>query len=207
MSFKAKLIAILSFFAFGIYTPIFSQTPGEIFSKAKSKITSAKTVKADFTMTVNGQSCKGVLTTMGKKFAIESNISSTWFNGKEMWTYISDSNETTIINPTPLELTQTNPLLYLETASNYNIVGSKKKDSASETITLIPKINNTGIKFVNISISRKSWLPTKITVFPTSGNSIAISLNSVKLNENVAESKFDYPKSKFAKAKIIDLRK
>ena len=197
-----SIFLFISIFAFSS----FALTPQEALNKGKSALASAKSVSADFSMKVNGQNVKGRLLSKGSKFTLISNISSNWFNGKDLYTYIPSKKETTVFNPTATELAEVNPLLYLNTSSNYKVAGTKKKVPGIETLVLIPLKPGGGMKSVTIDLNSKTFLPTKIRIVPNSGSPIEISLSNVKLNVSIPDSYFEYPKSKYPKVNIVDMR-
>ena len=181
-------------------------TAQEAFQKGKNIISSAKTVSASFNMKINGQSVTGKILSKGNKFAITSGSTSNWYNGTDLYTYISSKSETTIFRPTAAELSQVNPLLYLKSASNFNVTATKTKKVGVETVVLIPKTSGSGVKSVTIDLDSKTFLPKAIKVIPSSGGVIDISISNIKLNSNINDTSFTYPKSSYPKAKIIDMR-
>lgn len=181
-------------------------TPSEALNKAKAKISAAKSLSADFSLTMGGKSTSGKLITKGSKFALTSGLTSSWYDGTCLYVYNPSTSETTVIKPSDTELAESNPLSYINSSGNYNVSGSKQATSGMETVVLIPKKSGTGIKNVMIQLNSSTFLPSKITMTPTSGGKITISLSNIKLNATVADSQFTYPKSQYPKAKIIDLR-
>ena len=157
-------------------------------------------------MKVSGKSVNGRILSKGTKFALTSNATSNWYNGKDLYTYNPSQGETTVFRPTAEELAEVNPLLYLKSASNFKIVPSKNKKTGIETVVLVPKSSGTGVKNVMLELDSKTFLPKTIKITPSSGGAIEISITALKLNASVADSSFEYPKAKYPKAKIIDMR-
>lgn len=198
---SALLLVVMAFM-----TDLHAITPSEALAKAKSKIESASTVSASFSMKLNGQTVAGTLLAKGNKFALTSGVTSNWYNGTDLYSYVASKNETTVFCPSASELAEVNPLLFIKSASNYKVMGTKTKKAGVETIVLMPKSNGGGIKSVVIELDSKTFLPRNIKVQPTSGATIDLTLSNVKLNAGIADSSFAYPKSKYPKAKIIDMR-
>lgn len=184
----------------------FALSPAEVLNKAKAKIASSKSVSADFRMTTAGRTTTGKLLTKGSKFALTSNFTSSWYDGTSLYVYNAATGETTVMKPSAAELGEANPLTYINMSANYNVTASKQKTAGTETVVLVPKKGGSGIKSVMIQISTSTFLPTNITVTPSSGGKVTITLSNIKLNAAVADSQFAYPKSKYPKAKIVDLR-
>lgn len=178
----------------------------DTFNKAKSKIESAKSLSADFSMSYSGGTVKGKIYSKGKKFAITSNATSNWYNGKDLYTYDASQNETYVMTPTQAELSEANPLLFISSAANYKVTPSKSKKTGSEVVVLIPKKSGTGVKSVTVEIDTKTLLPKSISVTLSSGGKMNLTLQNVKLNPDIADSTFEYPKSKYSGAQLIDMR-
>ena len=197
------ILCALFFVNFSAY----SLTASEIFDKGKAKISGAKSLTASFTMTVSGQTISGNIISKGSKFALTSNAASSWYNGTDLYTYNASTGETTVMNPTKSELVDSNPLLYLTSASNYDVKASKTKKKGVETVVLVPKKSKTtSAKSITLELDSKTYLPVAISVVPQSGGVIKLSISNLKINGTVADTSFEYPKSKYPKAKINDLR-
>lgn len=181
-------------------------TASEALLKAKTKITSASSLQASFAMSSGGKSVSGKIYQKGKKFAIISNVTSNWFNGTDLYTYMGDKNETTVFKPSASELAEVNPLMYIQSASNYKVLSSKTQKAGIITVVLMPKKTGSGIKSVTIELDSKSYLPKTIKILPSSGAAINVAISGVSLNGSLADSIFDYPKGKYPKAKVIDMR-
>ena len=181
-------------------------TPAEALQKAKAKVAGASSLSASFSMKDGGKPINGKIWQKGKKFAITSNYSSNWYNGTDLYTYLPSKGETTIFRPTASELAETNPLMYIQAASNFNVMGSKTAKAGVTTVVLVPKKSGTGVKNVTIDLDNKTFLPKMIKLTPSSGGVVTINISGISLNGNLADSSFEYPKSKYPKAKIVDMR-
>lgn len=181
-------------------------TPAEAFEKGRSKIAAAKALSADFTMKLNGRTLSGKLYSKGKKFSLTSEMTSSWYNGKDLYTYDSSTGDTYVFNPTSSELAETNPLLYLSTASDYKVTGSKTARKGVETVVLLPKKSGSSVKSVSLELDPKTYLPKSITVRPASGAAVTVNISNLKLNGDINDATFEYPKKKYPKARLVDMR-
>ena len=201
----AKILFLLSI-AFFTSQVADAQTAQEILNKASAKINGASSIRADFSMKINGQSCSGKLAAKGSKFALTSSVGSSWYNGSAMWSYSPSTGETTVMKPSSAELMEANPLMYARSSGNFTATFSKNKTAGKHTIVLVPKTKGSGLKNVTLVLNASTFLPEKVIVTPTSGAAVTVSISNLKLNASVSDSEFNYPKSKYPKAKIIDLR-
>lgn len=206
--FSLLLTIIISLSVVG--NPALSQnklTPDEILAKAISAIADTKGTEAKFTVYNSGYSGGGIIRTSGQKFNVTMPDIGVWYNGKELYTYNSRTEETTLINPTPEELSESNPLAYVSGAQkNYNVAFSTVKKQGKYVLELTPKAKRGEIKRITLTLRSNDYTPEKIVVEPSSGNPVSAEISSFKTGVSFPANEFEYPKNKYPKAEIIDLR-
>ena len=178
----------------------------QILNKAIEKISNAKGVEAKFKVYNSGYSGNGEIKTLGNKFKVTLPDVEIWYNGKEMYTYNKNTQETTVVYPSAEELSESNPLAYVTGASkNYNVGISTVKKAGRDVLELTPKKKGE-IKRVTLTLVKSDNVPEKIVVEPNSGNPITAEILSFKTATNLTSSDFEYPKSKYPNVELIDLR-
>ncbi|MDE6740945.1 MAG: outer-membrane lipoprotein carrier protein LolA [Muribaculaceae bacterium] len=198
---------LIGIMAFGIAFSMAAETADGILKKAATSINGAGGLTASFTLDYGQQKISGSLKASGKKFALQTPSSSTWYDGKNMWTYNPKNNETTLMTPTPQEVAEANPLSIVNSYStSFTAAFAKVKTNGSQTIVLTPKSKQAGYKSVHVTIPDGSSFPSKIVVIPSSGQKVTVGISQVKTGQKLAESTFVYPKNKYPKAEIVDLR-
>lgn len=184
-----------------------AETADAVLKKAASTVNGAGGLTASFTLDYGQQKIAGTLKSSGRKFAIQTSSTSTWYDGKNMWTYNARNNETTLMTPTPQEVAEANPLSLVNSyASMFSVAYAKTQTKGSKTIVLTPKSKHTGYKSVHVTIPDGTAIPSKLVVIPTSGQKVTVSITQVKRGQKLPDSTFSYPKSKYPKAEIVDLR-
>lgn len=184
-----------------------AETADQILKKASAAINNANGLSASFNIDYGTQRLTGSLKTSGKMFVLQTSSSSTWFDGKNMWTFNAKNNETTLINPTAQEVAEANPLLLVNSYSaQFTASFAKNQTKGCKTILLTPKSKSIGYKSVLVTIPDGSNYPSKLVVVPTSGQTVKISISNVRTSQKYSNSTFVYPKSKYPKAEIVDLR-
>lgn len=202
------MIARIAIAVFSLLTAfqINALTVHEVLDKAASKISTAKGISCNFTISQDGKSTKGTLKSSGNKFTIQTPANSTWYNGKTMYTFSASTSETTVVNPTVAELAEVNPLNYLKGyKKTYNASFAKKMPKGVYVIELTPIKRSTGIKKITVSLESSNFIP-KSFVINGAGGSVSVAISEVKLGTVLGASVFEYPKNKFPKAEIVDLR-
>lgn len=193
--------------AFAVSFGASSQTADAMLKKAAAAINGAGGVTASFTLDYGQQKIKGTMKASGKKFALQTPATSTWYDGKSMWTYNSKNNETTLMTPTAQEVADANPLSIVNTYSvSFTAAFAKTQTKGSKTIVLTPKSKQLGYKSVHVTIPDGSSYPSKLVIIPSSGQKVTVSISQITTGQKLPESTFTYPRSKYPKAEIVDLR-
>lgn len=184
-----------------------AETADGMLKKIAAAINEAGGLTASFTLDYGQQNIAGTLKTSGRKFALQTPKSSTWYDGRNMWTYNAGSNETTLMTPTSQEVAEANPLSIVNSySSSFTAAFAKTHPKGSKTIVLTPKSKHIGYKSVHVTIPDGSSYPSKLVVIPSSGQKVTVSISQVKTGQKLPESTFTYPKTKYPKAEIVDLR-
>lgn len=205
-SFVKLFLLILS--CIGSYGNVSAaETADDVMKKAAAKINASSGLSASFKLVSGSNEVSGSLKASGKKFTVRTSSASTWFDGKSMWTFNSNSGETVLTNPTPSEVAEANPLSLVNSySSSFTAAFSKTAKKGYKTIVLSPKSKKIGYKSVHVSISDASSLPSSVVVIPSSGTKLTLTISNVKLNVAIPASEFIYPKKDFPKVEVIDLR-
>ena len=180
-------------------------TPAQIFESCVAKLRGAKSIKADFSLTAQGRTLSGTLVSKGEKFAVTTGGNGTWYDGRDLWVYTPSSGEVTVWKPVRSELAESNPLLYLSTAGDYNVASAAGAAKGESALTLTPKRRSAGVKSIRVVINSSTSLPKSMEI--TTGNGVVkVNVKSLQLGTSVADSSFTFPKGKYPKVKITDLR-
>lgn len=199
-----------SLFALVFFSTVHAQTtmsPQQVLNKTVDMITASKGCEAVFKVFNSGYSGRGSISTSGKKFRVIMPDAMVWYNGKDLYTYNKNTEETTLVVPNPAELTANNPLAYVTSAGTlYNVDFSTVKKEGYYVLELTPKEKNEEIKRITLTLRKSDYKPVKIVVEPLKGNPISADITSFKTGLAFSPNDFEYPKWKYPKAEIIDLR-
>lgn len=202
-----RFLLVLGFLISAVSASFAGETADAVLKKAAAAIAAGGGISSSFTLDSDGQKISGTLKAEGKKFAIETGATSTWFDGKTMWTYNRRTSETTVMLPTPQEVMEANPLSFVNNYSNtFTAAFAKSQVKGSKTIVLTPRSKKSGYKSVHVTITDASGLPSRIVVVPLSGHKITVSVSKTSMHQKFPASTFVYPKSKYPNVAIIDLR-
>ncbi len=208
-------ITIKNFFKFALVfiflgTTLNAQSGQETLKKIQNKFKSVEDFSANFTQSASISTGKGSGSQSGKffykrenKFVVELKNSSIISNGKSVWNYNTKQKRVVINsfsdNPTSFSLEN---YIY-EYPSKCEINSVAAVNGKDEVIELVPKSED--VDFVNAKIWKNSDdMISRIEVVDNSNIKHTIQLSSIKTDQGIPDSKFDFNPPKGIK--IIDLR-
>lgn len=181
-------------------------TAEQVVQKAAAFITGADGLSASFTLSGAGHSTKGTVKSSGKRFAVILPEVSSWYNGKDLYTYNPRTQETTVVTPGAQELLEANPLLYVKGgAGSYTYAFAPEKAAGKYIVVLTPRSRKSGIRKLTVTVSASDFRPEKIVV-DAGGGTTVVAITSVKRGAALPASDFEYPAGAYPKAEIVDLR-
>lgn len=182
-------------------------TAQQVLTKAVAVMSNPKGVEARFTVGGPGYRGSGVILSLSPKYHVSLPEAEVWYNGKDLYTLNKNTDEATVVYPTAEELAESNPLAYVTSAAtNYNVAFSTVKKPGKYVVELTPKKKASDVKRITLTLRQNDFVPEKIVIEPKSGNPITAEISSFKTGVTVKNTEFEYPKGKYPKVEIIDLR-
>lgn len=182
-----------------------SPTAAQAITSLKNNITATPGFQASFTMT-QPQATSGTITVSGNKFAIVTDLLSTWYDGTTQWTLSPGINEVSVLTPTPEELSEINPLLLLNNITTQYYCSYITDGSRQRVIQLRAKSADNHIASAVVTIDVPSNLPTALKITTDDNNTFDINLSGVKKLNQVDAAQFRFNQSAYPGVDIIDLR-
>lgn len=150
----------------------------------------------------------GTLISKGKKYKISFGGQEVYNNGKDVYTYLAETNEVNITSYNEGDESDFSPnnifnLYKKGYASSYKnevTLGGKKYD----VVTLTPKTKSSVSK-IELTIGKTDKLISSWTVFDKAG-ATTYTITGFKPDIAVADAAFTFDKSKYPKVEVIDLR-
>ncbi|MCM1152891.1 MAG: outer-membrane lipoprotein carrier protein LolA [Muribaculum sp.] len=182
-----------------------ADTASAFLGRVSTTLGKSGSLQASFTY-AGAMKGSGTITSQGKKFSVVTTSGGSWYNGKDLWSYNPGTSEVTVVNPSSAELQETNPMMYINAGSQFNIAFASSSPAGTKTLNLTPKSKKLGVKSVILVVNAKTMHPVKITVNPSSGKAFIINVSKIVLGKKYGASAFNFPKSKYPRAQIVDLR-
>lgn len=186
-----------------------------ILDKTASVFKNSKGIQTDFDLIyfTKGHSSqkkmKGRLQMKGNCFILKTENTTTWFDGKTQWSYLSTSGEVNISNPSADELQKLNPYYFLEIYNygyNYAYNGTTNyKGKSAYEIVLTAKNSSSDLQKVLLVIS-KSYEPLYIKTEQKDKTQNEIFITDYQTSLNYPNNLFKFDKKKYPDVEIIDLR-
>lgn len=204
MKTRRFYLTILLMFAFaGI---AFSAGPdANILMRTAASKLSGRAVQATFSIS-GGISLSGTVKASGNRFTFSGGGNSLWYNGKVMYTYSSSTKEVTIETPSAMDVAQSNPLTYVSGwERNYKATMASRQPANGYCVVLSAKNSKAPATKVVITLG-KDYLVRKLVGRTRNGKNFTVNVKSLKFHQGFPTSTFEFPRKKYSKAKIIDLR-
>lgn len=197
----------LSIFILTIIASIscFAQTATSVLDKTASEFKKCPSVTVAYTVAIQGEEDNGTITLQGKKFKNEMSNTSTWFDGKTMWSLVKENEEVNVTNPNANQLAKINPYAFLDIyKKGYNVAFGKNEKDHYEVI-LTATDSKSSIQKAIIRISRSNYQPLYIMMGGSKAE-MEIKIKSYKKGNKLADTAFQFDKKKYPNFDIIDLR-
>lgn len=199
---KLYIILIMMLLPYGLCAQHADQAKA-IIEKIEKTMREAGGIRASFEGSNNG-----LLLMDGIKFYLNCNGIQTWYNGKTQWSYVMDSEEVNISNPTLEELQTINPYILLQTYKegfHYQYNGNKKINGRKGyEIELFPK-EKTNYSSVILFVSDQ-FIPLNIQIKSEQQEPIVFRITSFQMHQRLIDEMFEFDSGKYPQAEIIDLR-
>ena len=195
--------------------PILAQNSTDIqgiIDKSLSTLNNT-TIKTNFELSVNeknklnSQSNNGVFTMKGQKFFLDMTNTKIWFDGKTQWSYLLQTEEVSITEPTEEELSLINPLAILKRYSAKSKLSfSKNKSNDNYIIDMAPKSEKDDFNKIEVQIDKKNNQLKSIKMIAKNGITTLLNLSNYQKDINVSADYFKFDKTQCKGAYINDLR-
>lgn len=198
-------------------SPLFAQQKEakDVLDKTSEAFRRAGGIEAKFTVKIEakGQSnglLAGDIRLKGEKFFLKTTDAITWFDGKTQWSYLTDSEEVNISNPTDEELQGINPYVLLSIYGQgftYNMGKAKTyQGSPAYEVILTATDKHKDFSRITLYVTKDTYRPLYVAVELNNGSRSDITITGYKQGLKFDDSLFVFDKKQYPRAEIIDLR-
>ena len=210
-----KNVLLICICLFGLALPLSAQKldAQDILDRTATAFRQAGGIQADFTVQTYAKSIlqgssTGVIRLKGEKFLLDADGVKTWFDGRTQWSYLTNSDEVNISEPTPEELQSINPyaLLSIYKQGYHMKLGKAYGGKPAYEVILTASNRKQDLQCVIIYVTKDTLQPLCISMTQKGGNSVAIRITSYKTGESYNDNLFTFDKKVYPTAEVIDLR-
>ena len=175
----------------------------KILDKVLAVLSSNDGIRAEFVGSENG-----FLLLKGEKFYLNNGNIQSWYDGKTQWSYVADTEEVNISNPTQEELQAINPyfiLMRYKTDYNYTYKGEQTRNGVKGHEIVLFSKHSGNQETIRVFIS-KIFHPLAIKVEQNGRTLSEINVTSYQTDQKLVNEMFRFNRSLYPNAEIIDLR-
>ena len=200
--------------AFTGYSQVKDQKAVNLLDEVSKKTKAYKTIKADFSFTMENKSAKineaktGTLLISGDKYRLTAAGQTVICDGKTIWTYIKESNEIQVNSLDNKDDAMTPSKLLTSYNANYKSRIIKDKsitDPNLEAVELIPNTSKNFNKAI-LTIDKNAKQVKSFALYDKSGNIFTYKVTKFTTDVPVTPSDFSYDAKQFPGAEVIDMR-
>ena len=150
----------------------------------------------------------GFLLLKGEKFYLNNGNIQSWYDGKTQWSYVADTEEVNISHPTPEELQGINPYLILmryKTDFNYTYKGSLTRNGVKGHEIILTSKHTEHSEIIRVFVS-SAYQPLAMRMEQNGKVLSEINVTSYKTNQKLEDGIFQFNRSLFPNAEVIDMR-
>jgi len=189
------------------------QKAASLLDEVSAKTKSYKSIKADFTYTMENKQAKineekkGTLLLAGDKYRLNVSGQAVICDGKTIWTFIEESNEVQINTLDNKDDALTPSKLLTSYNANYKskIITDKATDPNLETIELIPNTTKSIIKAI-VTVDKAKKQVTVFSMYDKNGNIFTYKILKFQTDLPINPNDYSFDKSKFPGVEVIDMR-
>lgn len=205
----------INIFCLFLCSNIFAQSAEDILKKTESVFQKDGGITASFQILIQNKNnpaekSDGTLKMRGNNFTIETPDIKVWFDGKNQWTQLSNSNEVNLTAPTDNELDAMNPSVLFNLYKN-GYKASKESDAKIQgkdyyQIRLIPAKTKSSIKSIRVLVGKDNYRIKQILMESANTTKNTITINKYLPNQTFTDNDFKFNTKQYPDLEIIDLR-
>lgn len=201
---KKIVFALSMMFCLMAVNEVQAQSAKEVLDKCAATVSSRDGVQADFTMSsAQYGDASGQIAVKGKMFHATTTLATMWFDGKTLWTYMSNNEEVNVTNPSEAQLQVLNPYNFINMYKNGFTYTMTKTDKAYN-VHLTAKDQSKRVKEMFITVDKATYHPMEVKLLQKQ-KWTTFTISNLKTTK-LLDSEFRFNSKDFPSAEVIDLR-
>lgn len=175
----------------------------QVLDKAAAKVGNPSGAKADFKMVSGSTTTAGTIVIKGNKFRATTPEAILWYDGTTQWTYMKNTDEVNISNPTEAQQAKMNPYKFITLYKSGYTLGVKTVGRNYE-VHLTAQGASRSIQEMYITIGMSTYLPSKVKMLQ-GGKWYNITISNFSATAQ-SDATFKFNPRDYPDAEVIDLR-
>lgn len=211
---KITSIALLVLITLSVYAQG-DKKAKDILNGASSKYRSYKSMKADFSYTLENPTAKiketqnGTIILSGAKYKLAISGQEIICDGKTIWTYMKEAKEVQInsVDPTEEGIKPNEIFTMYEKGFLYKFVDEKKVgNKVQQNLELTPTDKSKNFFKLKLTVDKSSKQIVKSVIFEKSGNRYTYAIKEFTPNFATSAGTFTFDPKKYPGVEVVDLR-
>ena len=199
-----KRIALVFSFVMSFALIGMGQTAREVLDRCAAKVSAPDGVQAQFTMTSAqyGQA-SGTISVKGRKFCASTDVTTMWFDGTTLWTYVKQNEEVNVTTPSEQQLELLNPYNFINMYKNgFNT--TMTTTAQSYVVHLTAQNPQRKVQELFITINKGNNTPTEVKLLQNQ-KWTTFTIGQLKTTA-LPDATFRFNSADFPNAEVVDLR-
>jgi len=183
--------------------------PKELLEQIATNIRMSEGIKASYNAKIGEDGIsKGEIYLKGEKFKLEMDGMKTWFDGKTQWTFVEDTEEVNISEPTAEELQSINPYAWLSLyKQGYDVKLVESVRANERNIVMTSTQPRQDMQCIVLTVESSTLIPVRVTMASRGGKEVVvIFITSYDATRQYSDEEFVFPKSQYPDVELVDLR-
>ena len=165
-------------------------------------------VEIAFEVRVPEGTSEGRIRLKGEKFRLDTEGITTWFDGRTQWTYLENSDEVNVSEPTAEELQSINPYAWLAVYKDgYTLKMGEQADQRLHKVVMTATRRGSELQCLILYVDKQTLRPTKLSLVRRGDREAAVVLvRSYRTGQTYDDALFAFDKRAYPTAEVIDLR-
>ena len=181
-----------------------AQTAREVLDKCAQTVSAPGGVQAQFTMnSAQYGQADGTISVKGRKFCAATGVSTMWFDGTTLWTYMKQNDEVNVSTPNEQQLQVLNPYNFInlyKQGFDYTMT----KTAQTFVVHLTAQDPQRRVQELFITVDKNSYAPTEVKMLQKQ-KWTTFTVSNLK-TATLSDDLFRFNAKDFPTAEVIDLR-
>ena len=180
----------------------------QLLDRVADTFRQAEGVEIAFEVRAPGGTSEGRIRLKGEKFRLDTEGITTWFDGRTQWTYLENSDEVNVSEPTAEELQSINPYAWLSLYKDgYTLKMGEQADPRLHKVMMTATRRGSELQCLILYVDKQTLRPSKLSLVRRGDREAAVVLvRSYQTGQKYDDALFTFDKRAYPTAEVIDLR-